>query len=266
MKIWALALNTFRGFLSDKLIVLFLILFGCVVLFMMSPLLALKAIRGVNAHAAQTMAFSEVSLLMSLVSTCGSLLAAWIGADSVAAEMKSGTILAVMARPVKRWQFLIAKYTGVMLLMGAYAVLMTGLLYFLVWLGGQKTSASPWELFAYPMVRYAIYAAIAMVLVTVVQPVISWAITMVIAVLASIVSPPVRMWPVHLLWLRDALYAVLPSTGLLSESRFMSLTQSSLKPVGWLNHVTALAYGLDYALVCLLLAMWSFHYRSLCRD
>jgi len=266
VKIWALALNTFRSFLRDKLILLFLILFACVVLLMMTPLLTLKAIHGANAHAAQTMAFSLVASIMYLVSACGSLLAAWTGADSVAAEMKSGTILAIMARPVKRWQFLIGKYAGVMLLMAVYTVLMTGLVYLLLWLGGLGTTASPWELLVYPMVRYATYAAIAMVLVTVMHPVIAWAITMVIAVLASIVSPPVHMWPDRMLWLRDALYSVLPSMGLLSESRFMSLTQSSLKPVGWLNHVTALAYGLDYALVCLLLAMWSFHYRSLRRD
>jgi ABC-type transport system involved in multi-copper enzyme maturation permease subunit len=266
VKIRVLALNTFRSFLRDKLILLFLILFACVVLLMMAPLLGLKAVRGVNAQAAQTMAFSLVASIMYVVSACGSLLAAWTGADSVAAEMKSGTILAVMARPVKRWEFLIGKYAGVMLLMAVYTVLMTGLVYLLLWLGGLGTSASPWELLVYPMVRYSIYAAIAMALVTVMHPVIAWAITMVIAVGASIVSPPAEMWPHRLLWIRDALYAVLPSIGLLSESRFMSLTRSSLKPVGWLNHVTALAYGLDYALICLLLAMWSFHYRSLRRD
>ncbi len=79
-------------------------------------------------------------------------------------------------------------------------------------------------------------------------------------------SFPPRRVPLRLGTHHAALYSVLPSTGLLSESRFMSLTQSSLKPVGWLNHITTLAYGLDYALVCLLLAMWSFHYRSLRRD
>ncbi|MGH9688740.1 MAG: ABC transporter permease [Candidatus Acidiferrales bacterium] len=266
MKIWVLALNTFRGFLRDKLIIVFFIFFACVVLLLVSPLLALKAVHGPEARAAQTLVFSLVSSIMYLVSLCGSVLAAWTGADSVAAEMKSGTILAVMARPVKRWEFLIGKFTGVILLMAVYTGLMTGLLYLLFWMGAQRSSASLWELLAYPMVRYSIYAAIAMLLVTVMHPVIAWAVTMVLAVLAIVVSPPVEMWPHRLGWLRDALYAVLPSVGLLSESRFMSLTQSSLKPVPWLDHVTALAYGLDYALICLLLAMWSFHYRSLRRD
>jgi hypothetical protein len=58
----------------------------------------------------------------------------------------------------------------------------------------------------------------------------------------------------------------LPSTTLLSEDRFLSITQAALKQAGWLDHLITLAYGLDYALVFLLLAMWSFHYRSLKRD
>lgn len=266
MKIWALAANTFRGFLRDKLIIVFLILFACVLLLMMSPLLALKAVRSASAQSAQTMVFGLVTSMMYLVGGCGSLLAAWAGADAVAAEMKSGTILAVMARPVERWQFLIGKFCGVMLLMAAYTALLMGLTYLLMWMGGQHVPAAPWELLAYPMVRYAVYAAIAMLLVTFMHPVIAWAITVIVAVLAMIVAPTSSGFTGWKEWIREPAYAILPSTGLLSESRFLSLTQSMLKPMGWLGHATALAYGLDYTALCLLLAMWSFHYRSLRRD
>jgi hypothetical protein len=53
---------------------------------------------------------------------------------------------------------------------------------------------------------------------------------------------------------------------LLSESRFLGMTQASLNPISWTNHVTALAYGLDYALVLFLIAVWSFRRRPLTRD
>ena len=59
---------------------------------------------------------------------------------------------------------------------------------------------------------------------------------------------------------------VLPSTNLLSESNFLSITQTTLKQMAWLDHLLALSYGLDYALVCFLLAVWSFRHRSLTRD
>jgi hypothetical protein len=64
----------------------------------------------------------------------------------------------------------------------------------------------------------------------------------------------------------DGVVLRLPSTNLLSEERFLSLRQAALKPTTWLEHGTSLLYGLDYVLVFLLLAVWSFSGRSLRRD
>jgi hypothetical protein len=62
------------------------------------------------------------------------------------------------------------------------------------------------------------------------------------------------------------LFYVLPSSNLLSETRFLTITRAILRPPAWSDHVTALVYGLDYALVCFLFAAWIFHSRSLSRD
>jgi len=67
-------------------------------------------------------------------------------------------------------------------------------------------------------------------------------------------------------WIKNVLYVVLPSSGLLSEDRFLTIKEATIKRTGWLDHVTTLSYGLDYALVLLLIAMWSFHSKSLRRD
>ena|SRR5713101_9283917 len=123
-----------------------------------------------------------------------------------------------------------------------------------------------WVLLVYPMVRYAVYGAIAMVLVTLLHPVMAFGMVMLMGALALMVVPTSLASGTFPGWLRESIYVILPSTSLLSEDRFLSITQSSLKPVSWLEHATTLAYGLDYALACLLLAMWSFHYRSLKRD
>src|SRR5262249_35410725 len=156
---------------------------------------------------------------MNAVSAFGSLLAAWAAADCVSSEMTSGTILAVMARPVKRWEFLLGKFAGVMLLMTVYILMMIGLSFLLAEIGGQLIHSSIWVLFVYPLVRYAIWAAIAMVLVTLLRPIAVVGIFLLIAILISMASTPgfakdyamVR----HLL---DGLNWVLPSTNLLSET------------------------------------------------
>jgi ABC-type transport system involved in multi-copper enzyme maturation permease subunit len=267
VKIWTIAANTLGRFLRDKLIILFCALFVCIVLLMMTPMLGMKAVaRGDNAAQMQTMVLRVVSAIMYFVSGFGSMLAAWAAADSVATEMKSGTILAVIARPVRRWEFLLGKFCGVMLLMLIYVFLMFGLSYLLAWMGGERIQSHPWVLLVYPLVRYAIFASIAMLLVTVLHPVLSFAIVAIISVVALIVVPGQEVNNKFLAGLKNSLYIVLPSTTLLSEDRFLSITEASLKQTGWAEHLTTLAYGLDYALVVLLLAMWSFHYRSLKRD
>jgi ABC-type transport system involved in multi-copper enzyme maturation permease subunit len=264
----AIAFNTFGTFLRDKILIVVAILFACGLLLMMTPLLGAKAMAGAgNVAAAQSMVLEIVSVILIFTSGFGSLLAAWAAADSVATEMKSGTILAVMARPVKRWEFLAGKFLGVMLLMSAYIAMMLVLGYLLALIGGQRIHSAPWVLVLYPLVRYSIYAALAMALVTTMHPVVAWGITTAIALIIMIVQPTARpvtnaTWR----WTKEALYTILPSSGLLSEDRFLTIKSAALKPVSWLDHITTLAYGLDYAFVLLLIAMWSFRTKSLRRD
>jgi ABC-type transport system involved in multi-copper enzyme maturation permease subunit len=264
MKVRALAWNTFASLLRNKFIMLICAVFLCVVLLMMSPLMAMRSAAGAAAEAG-TMVLSLVSVIMGMLTGFGSLLAAWSAADAVAGEMKSGTILAVMARPVRRWEFLLGKFLGVQILMFIYVLAMFGMSYLLAWIGDARIQTTPWVLIAYPMVRYAIYSALAILLVTMMHPVFAFGIVLVTSVVAAMVSPVPRSGDFPE-WLRQGLYVVLPSTNLLSESNFLSITQATLKQMAWSDHLLTLAYGLDYALVCFLLAVWSFRYRSLARD
>lgn len=266
MRIRALALVTFSSLLRNRLIILFLAIFVCVVLLMMTPLVTFKEMLADNPSQAQGMILSLVSGILTLLSGFGSLLAAWSAADAVASEMKGGTILAVMARPVRRWEFLLGKYLGVLMLMAIYVVFMFAVSSILAWIGGERIVTNPWVLLVYPMVRYAIYAAAAIWLVTVLHPIIAFVIVMFAGVVADLVAPSSIGAAFLPEWLRRGLFFVLPSMNLLSESNFLALTSTSLKPPPWTDHLTALAYGLDYALVCFLLAAWSFRRRSLARE
>jgi ABC-type transport system involved in multi-copper enzyme maturation permease subunit len=265
MKLRALAWNTFASLLRNKLIMLICAVFLCVVLLMMSPLMAMKSAAGAQAAAAATMVLGLVSIIMGMLTGFGSLLAAWAVADAVVGEMKSGTILAVMARPVRRWEFLLGKFLGVQILMLIYVLAMFGMSYLLAWIGDARIQTTPWVLIVYPMVRYAIYSALAMLLVTMMHPVLAFGTVLVTSVLAGMVSPSSHSSSIPE-WLRQGLYVVLPSTNLLSESNFLSITQTTLKQMAWTDHLLTLAYGLDYALVCFLLAVWSFRHRSLAPD
>jgi ABC-type transport system involved in multi-copper enzyme maturation permease subunit len=264
MKVRTIALNTFGSFLRNKVILLFCSLFACIVALMTSPLLYYKSMTDAsNAQQMQGVILNTVATVISMVSGFGSLLAAWAAADSVAGEMKSGTVLAVMARPLRRWEFMAGKYLGVLMLMAVYVTIMLGVTFLLASVGGQSFHTPIWVLLVYPMVRYAIWAAIAMFLVTLFHHVFVIGIVTVLATLVQVFASARSAVP-H--WIRMPVHLVLPLTGLLSEERFLSITRASLKPYPWTNHLTALIYGLDYALVWFLLSVLVFRYRSLSRD
>lgn len=266
MKIRALAWMTFCSLLRNRLIILFFVVFACVVLFMMTPLMTFKSMAADNPSQAQGMIISLISWIMGILSGFGSLLAAWSAADAVAAEMKSGTVLAVMARPVRRWEFLLGKYFGVLMLMTIYVLFMFAMSNILAWIASERIVTNPWVLLVYPMVRYGIYAAMAICVVTVLHQVFAFAVVLFLGVLASLVSPSSTGLAFLPDWLRHCFYFVLPSMNLLSESNFLAVTSASLKKTPWTEHFTALAYGLDYALICFLFAAWAFRRRSLTRE
>jgi ABC-type transport system involved in multi-copper enzyme maturation permease subunit len=266
VKIRALAWVTFLSLLRNRLIILFFAVFACVVLLMMTPLMTFKAMAADNPAQGQGMIISMVYAITGMLSGFGSLLAAWSAADAVASEMKTGSVLAVMARPVRRWEFLLGKYFGVLMLMVIYVLFMFAVSNILTRIAGERLVSNPWVLLVYPMVRYGIYAAMAIWLVAVMHQVLAFAIVLVLGVLASLVSPS----SIGLFFLpgglREGLFFVLPSMNLLSESSFLAITSASLKRTPWTQHLTALAYGLDYGLICFLFAAWAFRRRSLTRE
>jgi ABC-type transport system involved in multi-copper enzyme maturation permease subunit len=271
MKVWTIARNTFSSIVRDRIIIVMLCGFVCIVLLMSTPLWVARLVTtSENKDAMQATVLTMVSAAIGFVSSCGSLLAVWAAADSVASEMKSGTILAVMARPVRRWEFLIGKFLGVMLMMLVYTVGMVGLSYLLAWLGAERFQVSPWILIVYPMVRYALYAAIAVLFVMFMHPVLAVGATIFLSILSSIVTAAVKspapFFGQAFVKFCKVVYYGLPSFGIISEDKFLALTKSSLTGTSAVEHLTALGYGLDYALVFFLLAVWSFHSRNLKRD
>ena len=263
-KVRTIALSTLGSFLRNKVIILFSALFVCVVLLMLTPLLGFKAMTNAgNAQQMQGLILSEVAAVVGLTSGFGSLLACWGAADAVASEMKSGTILAVMARPLRRWEFLAGKFLGVMLMMLVYVVFMTGVTFLLAAIGGQSFHTSFWVLIAYPLVRYAVWAAIAMFFATFLHPILVMVGVLILMTLVAVFGSTTSHMPD---WFRLPVHIALPLTSLLDETRFLAITKASLKSVPWTDHLTSLAYGLDYALVCFLLAVYIFQRRSLARD
>lgn len=156
---------------------------------MLTPIACFKAMPADNGAQRQGMILSMISLILSMISGFGSLLAAWAAADAVASEMRTGTVMGVMARPVRRWEFLLTKYLGVQMLMAIFLVLMFVMTNVLAWIGGLRLATNPWVLLVYPVVRYGIYSAAAIWLVTGMHPVFSFVVVMLGGTIAGMASP-----------------------------------------------------------------------------
>jgi ABC-type transport system involved in multi-copper enzyme maturation permease subunit len=258
VKVRTIALNTIGTFLHNKVILVVSLLFVCDLLMGIYSVLLFRS----DARQIDSL-LHDIGATLDIMGGLGTLLAVWAAADSVASEMKSGTILAVLARPLHRWQFLAGKYLGVLMLMLIYVFGAFGVAFLLSRLGGQPFQYSAWPLLVYPLVHYAVWAAISMFLVTfLLNPVVVMGIVAVMASLIRLlVSPAASNIPD---WIRLPLHLILPlTTSVLSEDRFLRMTHESLKRYPWTYHATALVYGLDYALVCFLLAAFVFQHRSL---
>jgi len=168
-----------------------------------------------------------------------------------------------MARPLKRWEFLAGKFLGVLGLMAGYVLAMLGVTLLLAWLGGQSFQFSVWTLLVYPLTRYALWASISLLLVTLVHPIVVMAGVLILMSLIKVFESSSSSMAA---WIRLRVHYILPLTNLISEERFTVITKAARHPFPWTGHVTALVYGLNYALVCFLLATLIFRLRGLSRD
>jgi hypothetical protein len=67
--------------------------------------------------------------------------------------------------------------------------------------------------------------------------VVTMGITLIVAVVALIVQPTGQAVSSHWKYLRMPLWITLPSTSLLSEERFLTITHASVKQTGLLEHL-----------------------------
>jgi len=99
------ALNTFREAVRDR--VLYNLVFFALVMIAASILVGQVSI-GIEEMVIVTLGLSAISVI-------GLLIAVFIGVGLVSKEMEKRTLYALLAKPVKRWEFLLGKFGGLVL-------------------------------------------------------------------------------------------------------------------------------------------------------
>jgi Cu-processing system permease protein len=114
-RVWALALNTFREAVRNK--VLYVLLLFAVVL------LGLTYFFSQGALHEQLRVIRDVGLVG--IELVGALIAIFIGVNLVYKELDRKTVFALIPKPIHRWEFVLGKYAGMLLTLAVLMGIMT---------------------------------------------------------------------------------------------------------------------------------------------
>lgn len=247
----AIALNTFREAIRDR--VLYLLLVFALILIGVSRLLSLLTV-GNEEKIIKDLGLSAISLF-------GVLTAVFVGVSLVFKEIERRTVYTLLANPVRRWQFLTGKYVGLLAVLVMNVALMSAGLFLLLLLRGE----SPWPLataIALIVVELAVITAFALLFSSLTNPILASVWTFATYVTGHL------SWSLLLLeekvhgtlakGLCEALYWILPNFSRLdlkAEVVHGLEIASGRVPL-------AMLYGLGYATVILLMACWVFERKD----
>ncbi|NVB42857.1 ABC transporter permease [Pseudenhygromyxa sp. WMMC2535] len=114
-RVWAIALNTFREAVRNKVLAI-LVLFAV-------------ALMGFSLVLGQLSLHEEVRIIKDLglagISIFGVIIALFLGVNLLSKELDRKTVYAIVPKPLHRWEFLLGKYVGLVVTMTALIVLMS---------------------------------------------------------------------------------------------------------------------------------------------
>ena len=131
-RIWAIALNTFREAARIR------VLYGILVLVVAANLLAV-VLGQLSIHEESRVA-RDIGL--AGISLFGSLTAIFLGVFLLYTEVQRRTIHAIVSKPIERWEFVVGKYFGMVLVLTILVALFGfAMVLVLAWQGGGATAA-----------------------------------------------------------------------------------------------------------------------------
>jgi ABC-type transport system involved in multi-copper enzyme maturation permease subunit len=252
MKIRAIALNTFKEAIRDR--ILYLLLFFAAVCIIFSRVLALLTVGD------RVKIITDVGL--ASLSIFGVLMAILMGTGLVYKEIDKRTIYTLLSKPIQRYQFLLGKYLGLVLTLSVMLGLMT--LIFLVFIF-LYTLRIDWPLFI-----AVLFIFLELCLITAVAMLFSCFSTPILSTLFSLSFYLIG----HLSWGLETLIKKIPPGAAKTFARFLYIFLPDLENFNFKTEVVhhlpippkiflySTLYGISYSVFILALAMLIFRRRD----
>lgn len=251
-RIKAVAENTFRESIRDK--VLYVLLFFAVATILGSKVLGWISI-GQDIKIIKDICLAAMSIF-------GTLIAIFVGANLVYKEIDKKTLYTLLAQPMKRYEFMLGKYMGLLAVIVVSLVFMTAGSSLYLWLMGGALNAVWFQSILLIFVKLVLLTAFSILLSTLVSPILG-AIIVVSFYVTGHATEVFRDLPPQLdgtisKQALELLYYVIPNLNLFN----LQSEAANNVPVAGGYLLYALIYGLAWTALFLVLACTAFEGRD----
>jgi ABC-type transport system involved in multi-copper enzyme maturation permease subunit len=252
MKIRAIALNTFKEAIRDR--ILYLLFFFAAVCILFSRILALLTV-GDRAKIIMDVGLASLSLF-------GVLMAILIGTGLVYKEIDKRTVYTLLSKPIQRYQFLLGKYLGLLLTLFVMLALMSLIFLVFILLHNYPVKGSFFTAILFVFVELCLITAVAMLFSCFSTPILSTLFSLSFYLIG------------HISWGLETLINKIPQGGIKSLARFLYIFLPDLEnfnfktevvhslPIAPKVFIYSSLYGLFYTVFILVLAMLVFRRRD----
>lgn len=251
-RILAVAENTFRESIRDK--VLYVLLF-----FAAATILGSKVLGWISIG-------QDVKIIkdicLAAMSVFGALIAIFVGANLVYKEIDKKTLYTLLAQPMRRYEFMLGKYFGLMAIIGVSLLFMTATSTAYLWLMGGTINAVWFQAILLILSKLVLVTAFSILLSTLVSPILG-AIIVVSFYVAGHATEVLKDLPPQFegtmsKGILEVFYYVIPN---LSTFNLQSEAANNV-PVAGVYIGFSLAYGLAWTALMLILACMAFEGRD----
>ncbi|NQT25719.1 ABC transporter permease subunit [candidate division KSB1 bacterium] len=253
MRIWAVALNTFKETIRNRILLN--------ILFFAIGLILLSLVVGEWSMYQQVKVIKDFGL--SAMSIFGLLIAVFIGIRLMVQELEQKTIYLIISKPIRRWEFVLGKYLGLSITLALNVLLMSLALWGASYLmeGYIDWSLTPAIILLY--VEILLVVAFSMLFSSFMMPTVSAIATLMIFIvghLSDFLMEFIALYPdkgYH--WLLNAIYHVAPNL----EKLNLKIAVVEDLPYDSSVLTFGLLYGFSYILILLIITAIVFERKDL---
>ena len=252
MKILAIALNTFKECIRDK--ILYNLLIFAMLMIGLSAFLS-KLTIGVQIRIVKDIGLGSISIF-------GVLIAIFLGIGLVSKEIDRRTIYTILSKPVQRYSFLLGKFAGLLLTLFINIAIMTVALVILIYSMNGDVNLLLFEAIFLIFIELIVVTSIALFFSTFTTPTLSAIFTLSFFVIGHLTGY-IRLFGSQsdlqfVKKLSDILYYVLPNLESFNVKSMVMYADS----LEWNFFFLSTMYGLVYASLVLVLSVIIFQRRD----